>query len=116
MFTDDEGFDGVRADAEALGEVDAESQAVEQRARAKHAVVTGQLASEVGERVGWIGDDEQDGIRATATTLGTMSRKTPMFVSSSRKRPEESLRSVAPPVFSLTPAVIITTAAFFRSA
>jgi len=53
---------------------------------------------------------------ATRTTCGTMSRYTPAFVSSRRSRPAASLRSVAPPAFSLIPAVIITSTASARSA
>jgi len=48
---------------------------------------------------------------AAATTLGTMSAYTFALVSSSRRRPCGSDRSVAPPAFSFTPAVMITSAA-----
>ena len=50
-----------------------------------------------------------------STILGTISLYTPTLVSSSLRRPLGSLRSVAPPLFSLTPAVTSTTPAPSRS-
>jgi hypothetical protein len=39
-----------------LSEMDAKTQAIEERAGAQYAVVTRRIARDIGERVGWVGD------------------------------------------------------------
>src|SRR6185312_1586026 len=51
-------LDRYRIDAKLLRQVNAEPQAVEICPGAQHAIVAGELAGEVGQRIGWVGDDE----------------------------------------------------------
>ena len=67
------------------------------------------LACNVGERIGRIGDRDQHRLRSGAHDLRDNLPIDRGVLFKSLSRPCGSLRSVAPPVFSLTPEVISTT-------
>jgi hypothetical protein len=88
-----------------------------QPARTYRVRVDPSLEAEDGQKLGyaWTATVEY-WHRAAFTSFGTMSWYTFTLASSRRRRPAGSLRSVAPPAFSLTPAVMITTPASAISA
>ena len=63
MLADDLGLDRRGTDLEPLCNMGPETQTVEQRPGTEHAVVPGQPARQVGERIGRIGDHEDCGVR-----------------------------------------------------
>ena len=52
-----------------LSEMDAKAQAVEECAGTEYAIVTGRIARNIGERIGWIGDRDQHCFRSGAHDL-----------------------------------------------
>jgi hypothetical protein len=91
------------------------AQTVEQRAGAENAIMTGEFACQIGKRIRRVGYDKQHGVRRRlvdrrndlAINLGILVQEA--------QAPSGSLRSVAPPDFSLTPTVTMTSAAPARS-
>src|SRR5690349_3678037 len=58
MFAKHQGIYGGRSNAEVTGEMRPEAQAVKERPGAKHALMPGSSAGDIGERVRWIGHDD----------------------------------------------------------
>jgi len=86
-------------------QVISEAKAVKERPAAEH-VLESMAADEVGKRIGRIVSMSTTASGAASTdSAGSPDR--PAFLSRSLSRPARSRRSVAPPVFSLTPAAII---------
>jgi len=79
-------------DAKMLSEMDAKAQAVEECACTQYAIVTGRLARDIGERVGWIGDRDQHRLWSGAHNLrdNVSIDRSVLF-----KQPEPPLRIVA---------------------
>ncbi len=63
MFAENLRFDVCRGYPEPSAQMHAKAQAVEQRAGAENAFMTGQFACQIGKRIGRVGDDEQNGVR-----------------------------------------------------
>ncbi len=70
MFAHHDGVDVRGLDIEPLGQVYLEPEAVEKRAGRKHSVVAGQLASDLGQRVRWIGDNHEHRCGGSVDDLG----------------------------------------------
>ena len=70
MLADDHRVDVHRPNSKPLGQVDAEAEAVEQRPRGEDAVVPSQLPGQVSERIGRVGDDQQDRTGGGCDDLG----------------------------------------------
>ena len=63
MFPENLRLDFCRSYPEPSAQMHAKAQAVEQRADAENAFMTGQFACQVGKRIRRVGDDEQNGVR-----------------------------------------------------
>ena len=111
VFAYDERVDVAGTDPEPAGEVDPETQAVDEGAGREHAVVSHQFAGEVGKRIGRVGDHHDHGVGSVLTDAGDDVAVDRGVVSSNRSLPSGSDRSVAPPVRSLAPAVTTTRSA-----
>jgi hypothetical protein len=115
MFSNNPRLNLIGIDDKMLCQVNAETQAIEEGAGNQHAIMPRAGAGNISKRIRGVGYDQYDdgGRRRAHDTRNDVAIDLGVLAQQPQSAPG-SPRSVAPPAFSLMPAVIITSAASAR--